>query len=48
LEVTGLGYAPVGKIISGDKEISIDGNKGLETLLTAASLCSNARFGCSE
>ena len=44
LKVTGLGYAPVGKIISGDKEIYADGNKDLKILLTAASLCSNARL----
>ena len=44
LKVTGLGYAPVGKIISGDKEIYAAGNKDLKTLLTAASLCSNARL----
>jgi Ca2+-transporting ATPase len=44
MEVTGLGYAPVGKIISGGKEIDATGDKDLKTLLTAASLCSNARL----
>ncbi len=44
LEVTGLGYAPDGKILSGGKEIYAPENKDLEMLLTAASLCSNARL----
>lgn len=44
LKVTGLGYAPVGKIFSGDKEIYAAGNMDLKTLLTAASLCNNARL----
>ncbi len=42
-EVTGLGYAPVGKIMAGDKETSAAENHDLKTLLTAAGLCSNAR-----
>jgi magnesium-transporting ATPase (P-type) len=44
LEVTGQGYAPVGKVIDQGKEISADGDESLKTLLTAASLCSNARL----
>jgi magnesium-transporting ATPase (P-type) len=42
-EVTGLGYAPVGKILAGKREVSAAGNEDLKLLLTAASLCSNAR-----
>lgn len=44
LEVTGLGYAPIGKIIYGNKAIGASDSKDLKTLLTAASLCSNARI----
>lgn len=43
LEVTGLGYAPVGKIMNGNSEIMASENENLKLLLTAASLCSNAR-----
>jgi P-type Ca2+ transporter type 2C len=43
LDVTGLGYAPVGKIMEGDREISTLEHEDLKTLLTAAGLCSNAR-----
>ncbi len=42
-EVTGLGYAPVGKILAGDREVSAADNEDLKLLLTAAGLCSNAR-----
>lgn len=44
LEVTGLGYAPTGKITSNGKEVSADRDGSLHRLLTAASLCSNARI----
>jgi len=44
LEVTGVGYAPVGKIVSGDKEYTTSEHKDLDTLLTAAALCSNAHL----
>lgn len=44
LEVTGLGYAPTGKIFCGDKEISAADNTDIKLLLTAAGLCSNARL----
>jgi P-type Ca2+ transporter type 2C len=44
LDVSGLGYAPVGKITSGGKETSAAGNEDLKLLLTAAALCSNARL----
>jgi P-type Ca2+ transporter type 2C len=43
LEVTGLGYAPVGKILAGSQEVSAADNENLKMLLTAAGLCSNAR-----
>lgn len=42
-EVTGLGYAPVGKILAGKKEVSAANNGELKLLLNAASLCNNAR-----
>ncbi|AUS97016.1 haloacid dehalogenase [Clostridium thermosuccinogenes] len=42
-EVTGLGYAPEGKIIAGQQEVSAANNGDLKLLLTAAALCSNAR-----
>ena len=41
--VTGLGYAPEGKIMAGDKEVTASDNPDLKMLLTAAGLCSNAR-----
>lgn len=43
LEVTGLGYAPIGKVVADGKEISAADDSELNLLLTAASLCSNAR-----
>lgn len=42
-EVTGLGYAPEGKVIAGKSEVTADDNGDLRLLLTAAGLCSNAR-----
>jgi len=44
LVVTGHGYAPVGKIMEGDTEVSTSDNENLKLLLTAAGLCSNARL----
>jgi len=44
LEVTGRGYAPDGKIVSQGKDTSAANNEALKMLLTAASLCSNARL----
>lgn len=41
--VTGLGYAPTGKILADESEAEAENDKGLNLLLTAASLCSNAR-----
>ncbi len=42
-EVTGLGYAPVGKVMAGETEVTAEGHEDLKILLTAAALCSNAR-----
>ena len=42
-EVTGIGYAPTGKVLAGNKEVSAKDNEDLNMLLTAAYLCSNAR-----
>ena len=44
LDVTGIGYAPMGCIMDQGKEIHSGENAGLKQLLTAASLCSNARI----
>jgi len=41
--VTGLGYAPTGKVMDGDRQVTAAENPGLKLLLSAASLCSNAR-----
>ncbi|MGJ7922145.1 cation-translocating P-type ATPase [Neobacillus sp. LXY-4] len=43
LEVTGTGYAPEGKILDNGQVISVDSNSALKLIVTAASLCSNAR-----
>ena len=42
--VTGLGYAPDGKVMNGDRQVTAAENSGLKLLLSAASLCSNARI----
>lgn len=42
--VTGLGYAPIGKILEGNTEITASDHPGIKLLLSAASLCSNARI----
>jgi len=44
LNVTGLGYAPEGKIMNGANEVNAGGDIDLKTMLTAAGLCSNARL----
>lgn len=44
LEVTGLGYAPEGKIQSGITTVTAKDHKELKALLTGAALCSNARI----
>lgn len=44
LKVTGLGYAPEGSILSGKQKVTAKDNASLDMLLTAASLCSNARL----
>lgn len=42
-EVTGLGYAPIGKVMADKREVSAAQNGDLKLLLTAAGLCSDAR-----
>ena len=42
-DVTGQGYAPEGQIKMGDRTVTASDNRDLGLLLTAASLCSNAR-----
>ena len=42
--VTGLGYAPVGKIMEGKNETDAGRSPDLRLLVTAAALCSNARL----
>lgn len=44
LDVTGIGYAPVGSIRMNGSPVHAGQNEGLKQLLTAASLCSNARI----
>lgn len=41
--VTGLGYAPEGELMEGNKAVSIFEEPDLKLLLSAAALCSNAR-----
>ena len=43
LEVTGIGFAPEGKILDSGQEISEATNTSLKLIVTAASLCSNAK-----
>ena len=44
MDVTGIGYAPVGNVVNNDATVHAGQNEGLKQLLTAASLCSNARI----
>lgn len=44
LEVTGLGYDPKGDILKNEKKITAQSDKNVKLILTAASLCSNARI----
>lgn len=44
LDVTGLGYAPEGKVLAGDKEVTAANSPDAKMLFTAAALCSNARI----
>ncbi|MEN6595300.1 MAG: cation-transporting P-type ATPase [Clostridiaceae bacterium] len=44
LNVTGQGYAPIGKILNGKTEVTAQTDGDLKMLLTAAALCSNARI----
>lgn len=43
LEVTGTGYAPEGKILDNGQAISVESSSALKLIVTAASLCINAR-----
>lgn len=43
LTVSGLGYAPKGKVLCGESEVTVNNDSDLKLLLTAAALCSNAR-----
>lgn len=42
LDVTGMGYGPIGELLSDGTPVEIENNKGLEMLLRAAALCNNA------
>ena len=42
-DVTGLGYAPEGKVLADGRPVTADDNPDLRMLFTAAALCSNAR-----
>jgi magnesium-transporting ATPase (P-type) len=42
-DVTGLGYAPEGKVLEGEKPVAASDDPDLKMLFTAAALCSNAR-----
>lgn len=44
LEVTGLGYAPEGEVLSNKKLVNADENPTLKMLAAGASLCSNAKI----
>ncbi len=44
LTVTGVGYAPEGKILDGAHECSVENDSSLRELLRAAALCNNARL----
>lgn len=42
LDVTGMGYGPIGELLIDGTPVEIENNKGLEMLLRAAALCNNA------
>jgi len=44
LDVTGIGYAPVGRILEGDREIDGRAMPGLRALLEAAVLCNDGEL----
>jgi P-type Ca2+ transporter type 2C len=44
LKVTGNGYAPVGRIFTGETEITSEGDSNLRALLLAAGLCNNSKL----
>jgi magnesium-transporting ATPase (P-type) len=43
-KVTGVGYAPEGDILDGDKKVKADDEVDMKLLLTGVTLCSNARL----
>ncbi len=44
IEVTGVGYDPKGECLLGGKPLKVEDEHGLKSILTAATLCSNAQF----
>jgi Ca2+-transporting ATPase len=42
LDVTGMGYEPIGELLNGNTPVDIEKDKGLEMLLRAGALCNNA------
>ncbi|WP_321420222.1 cation-transporting P-type ATPase [uncultured Methanomethylovorans sp.] len=42
LDVTGMGYEPIGELLNGNTPADIENEKGLEMLLRAGALCNNA------
>jgi len=42
LDVTGMGYGPIGELLIDGTPVEIENNNGLEMLLRAAALCNNA------
>jgi Ca2+-transporting ATPase len=42
LDVTGMGYEPIGELLNGNTPVDIENEKGLEMLLRAGALCNNA------
>lgn len=42
LDVTGMGYEPIGELLDGNNPVDTETDKGLEMLLKAGALCNNA------
>lgn len=42
LDITGMGYEPIGELLNGNTPVDIENEKGLEMLLRAGALCNNA------
>ncbi len=47
-EVTGVGYAPVGDVISDGRAVKVDDDDDLRLLVVGGALCSNARLIAPE